>query len=42
VLRSQALRFLLGAVSTGLLGLVFLTALIGEPSSAQNIAPTLV
>ncbi|MGZ8782159.1 MAG: hypothetical protein ACXWZB_01530 [Gaiellaceae bacterium] len=42
VLRSAALRFLLGAVSAGLLALVFLTALIGEPSSAQNIAPTFV
>ena len=32
----------LGALSAGLLALVFLTALIGEPSSAQNLAPTFV
>lgn len=42
VLRSTALRVLLGAVSAGLLVLVFLTALIGEPSSATNLAPTFV
>jgi hypothetical protein len=41
-LRSRALRLLLGLVSAGLLTLVFLTALIGEPSSAQNLAPTFV
>ena len=41
-LRSRALRVLLGLVSAGLLTLVFLTALIGEPSSAQNLAPTFV
>ena len=41
-LRSRALRALLGLVSAGLLTLVFLTALIGEPSSAQNLAPTFV
>jgi hypothetical protein len=42
VLRSTALRVVLGAVSAGLLALVFLTALIGEPSSAQNLAPTFI
>jgi hypothetical protein len=42
ILRSTALRVLLGAVSAGLLVLVFATALIGEPSSAQNLAPTFV
>ena len=41
-LRSRALHFVLGLVSAGLLVLVFLTALIGEPSSAQNLAPTFV
>ena len=33
---------MLGLVSAGLLTLVFLTALIGEPSSALNLAPTFV
>ncbi|MEO5575506.1 MAG: hypothetical protein ABIR67_09700 [Gaiellaceae bacterium] len=42
VLRSAALRFVLGALAAGLLALVFLTALIGEPSSAENLAPTFV
>ena len=42
VLRSRALRILLGAVSAGLLVLVFLTALIGEPTSSINLAPTFV
>jgi hypothetical protein len=42
VLRSTALRVLVGAISVGLLVLVFLTALIGEPSSAQNLSPTFV
>jgi hypothetical protein len=41
-LRSTALRIVLGAVSAGLLVLVFLTALLGEPSSAENLAPTFV
>ncbi|HEX4929954.1 MAG TPA: hypothetical protein VFV62_04525 [Gaiellaceae bacterium] len=41
-LRSRALHALLGLVSAGLLTLVFLTALIGEPSSAQNLAPTFI
>jgi len=41
-LRSTGLRTVLGLVSAGLLTLVFLTALIGEPSSAQNLAPTFV
>jgi len=40
--RSPGLRAVLGLVSAGLLTLVFLTALIGEPSSAQNLAPTFV
>jgi hypothetical protein len=42
VLRSQVLRIVLGTISSGLLLLVFLTALIGEPSSAVNLAPTFV
>ena len=42
VLGSTALRVLAGAVSAGLLLLVFLAALIGEPSSAENLAPTFV
>ncbi|MBA2331868.1 MAG: fenitrothion hydrolase, partial [Actinobacteria bacterium] len=42
ILRSSALRVLLGAVSAGLLVLVFLTALLGESSSATNLAPTFV
>jgi hypothetical protein len=42
VLRSTVLRVVLGALSAGLLALVFLTALIGEPSSAQNLAPTFI
>ena len=41
-LRSTGLHALLGLLSAGLLTLVFLTALIGEPSSAQNLAPTFV
>ena len=41
-LRSQALRIVLGVASAGLLTLIFLTALIGEPSSALNLAPTFV
>ncbi|HYK06708.1 MAG TPA: hypothetical protein VEW11_02955 [Gaiellaceae bacterium] len=36
------MRVVVGAVSAGLLVLVFLTALIGEPSSAQNLAPTFI
>ena len=42
VLRSRALRIVLGAVSSALLVLVFLTALLGEPSAATNLAPTFV
>jgi hypothetical protein len=42
VLRSTALRLVVGAFSAGLLALVFLTAVIGEPSSAQNLAPTFI
>jgi hypothetical protein len=42
VLRSRVLHGLLGAASAGLLALVFLTALLGEPSSAQNLAPTFI
>lgn len=42
VLRSRALRIVLGTMSSGLLLLVFLTALLGEPSSATNLAPTFV
>jgi hypothetical protein len=42
VLRSRLLHGVLGAASAALLALVFLTALLGEPSSAQNLAPTFV
>jgi hypothetical protein len=42
ILRSTTLRVLLGAVSAALLVLVFATALVGEPSSAENLAPTFV
>jgi hypothetical protein len=42
ILRSPVLHGALGAISAGLLVLVFLTALLGEPSSAQNLAPTFV
>lgn len=41
-LRSRILHGVLGAISAGLLVLIFLTALIGEPSSAQNLSPTFV
>ena len=41
-LRSRVLHGILGAISAGLLVLIFLTALIGEPSSAQNLAPTFI
>jgi hypothetical protein len=41
-LRSPILHGILGAISAGLLVLIFLTALIGEPSSAQNLAPTFI
>jgi hypothetical protein len=42
VLRSSILRFVVGAFSAGLLVLLFLTALLGEPSSAQNLAPVFI
>ena len=42
VLRSQALRLVVGAISSALLVLVFLASLIGEPSSTVNLAPTFV
>jgi hypothetical protein len=41
-LRSSVLHGILGAISAGLLVLIFLTALIGEPSSAQNLSPTFI
>jgi hypothetical protein len=41
-LRSPILHGILGAISAGLLVLIFLTALIGEPSSAQNLSPTFI
>jgi hypothetical protein len=41
-LLSTALRLVLGAVSLGLLVLVFLAALLGEPSVGANLAPTFV
>ena len=42
VLLSTALRVVLGALSFGLLVLVFLAALLGEPSQGANLAPTFV
>ena len=42
VLRSRVLHGLLGAFSAFLLAVVFLTALLGEPSSALNISPTFI
>ena len=42
MLRSQALHVLLGLLSAGLLTLVFLTALIGEPTSDRNLSPWFV
>jgi hypothetical protein len=42
ILLSTALRVALGAISFGLLVLVFLAALFGEPSVGANLAPTFV
>jgi hypothetical protein len=42
VLLSTALRVVLGALSFSLLVLVFLAALLGEPSQGANLAPTFV
>jgi hypothetical protein len=42
LLESRALRVALGAISAGLLVLVFLTALLGEPNASENFAPTFV
>ena len=42
VLESPVLRVVLGAISAGLLVLVFLTALLGEPNASENFAPTFV
>ena len=42
VLRSTALRILLGAISVALLALVFATALLGETNPNENLAPTFV
>ena len=42
ILLSTALRVVLGAASFGLLVLVFLAALLGEPSVGANLAPTFV
>lgn len=42
ILLSTVLRVLLGATSFGLLVLVFLAALLGEPSVGANLAPTFV
>ena len=39
---SAPLRVVFGALSAGLLALVFAAALVGEPSSATNLAPTFV
>jgi hypothetical protein len=41
-LRSPVLHGIVGAVSAGLLVLIFLAALLGEPSSAENLTPTFV
>jgi hypothetical protein len=42
VLESRALRLVLQTVSAALLVLVFLTAMLGEPSTLENLAPTFV
>ncbi len=42
VLLSRAMRIALGAIGFGLFLLVAATALVGEPSPTQNIAPTFV
>lgn len=42
ILLSTVLRVLLGAASFGLLVLLFLASLIGEPSQGANLAPTFV
>jgi hypothetical protein len=42
ILLSTALRVVLGAASFALLVLVFLAALLGEPSQGANLAPTFV
>jgi hypothetical protein len=42
VLRSQALRIVLGAASAGLLVLVFLAGLLGETNPNENLTPTFV
>jgi hypothetical protein len=42
ILLSTALRVALGALSFGLLVLVFAAALLGEPSQGANLAPTFV
>ena len=41
-LTSRVVEVVLGAISAGLLVVVFLAALVGEPSAAENIAPTFV
>jgi hypothetical protein len=42
VLRSRALRILLGTASAGLLVLVFLAGLLGETNPNENLTPTFV
>jgi len=42
ILLSMVLRVLIGAISFGLLVLVFLAALLGEPTVGANLAPTFV
>jgi hypothetical protein len=42
ILLSTVLRVLIGAISFGLLVLVFLAALLGEPTVGANLAPTFV
>jgi hypothetical protein len=41
-LLSTALRVVLGALSLALLIVIFLAALVGEPSAGQNLSPTFV
>lgn len=42
ILTSRWVELLLGASTSGLLVVVFLAALVGEPSVAENLAPTFV
>ena len=42
ILTSRWIELLLGTLSSGLLVVVFLAALVGDPSVAENLAPTFV